>query len=254
MTRVVKIGGRAQGDPELPAAIAAAWQQQPGGLCVVHGGGDEVSTLQRALGLTPRFHDGRRVTAAEDIDVLRMALSGSANKRLVAALVGAGVQAIGLSGEDAALIGAGPIDERALGLVGAPERVNVALLWHLLDGGYLPVISPLARHRAAGAAQALNVNGDDAAAAIAVALAAEELLLVADVAGVLHEGEVVPALDVHQARRLIADGAATGGMIAKLHAALDALTGGVERVRIGDVAALHDPDRGTVLTHARSYA
>jgi acetylglutamate kinase len=248
-TRVVKIGGRAQGDPALPGAIAAACATAPGSLVVVHGGGDEVSALQQALGATPAFVGGRRVTSVADIELLRMALSGSANKRLVSALVSRGVAAVGLSGEDAALLTAAPLDPERLGCVGDPRQVNVALLRHLLDGGYLPVVSPLSRGESAMAdAVALNVNGDDAAAVIAAALEADELLLVADVAGVLVDGCVVPELPLLGAGQLIANGAASGGMVAKLEAALAALASGVARVRIGDVSAIHDSTRGTVVS------
>jgi acetylglutamate kinase len=254
-TRVIKIGGRSQSDPALPGAIAAACQAAPGSLVVVHGGGDEVSALQRALGATPAFVGGRRVTSAADIEVLRMALSGSANKRLVSALVSRGVAAVGLSGEDAALLTAAPLDPERLGCVGDPRQVNVALLQHLLDGGYLPVVSPLSRTEApAGDCVVLNVNGDDAAAVIAAGLEADELLLVADVAGVLVDGCVVSELGPVGAGQVIASGAARGGMVTKLEAALAALASGVARVRIGDVGAIHDSTRGTVVSRAAAFS
>jgi acetylglutamate kinase len=218
--KVIKIGGRAQTDSRLAHALASLWRASPSNLVVVHGGGDEVSALQRAAGVEPRFINGRRVTASEDIDRLRMALSGLANKRLVAALVAAGADALGLSGEDAALLSAVVADDGALGAVGTVRAVRVTVLRHLLAGGYLPVVSPLA--------SALNVNGDDAAAAIAVALGAEELLFVSDVPGVL-------------------PGAVTGGMHAKLSAAQSAAEGGVGRVRIGDLTMLANEDAGTTV-------
>ena len=254
-TRVIKIGGRPQSDSALPTNIAQLWNAGSAPLVIVHGGGDEVTTLQGALGLEAQFVGGRRVTSAEDIDVVRMALSGSANKRLVAALVSSGVRALGLSGEDASLLSATPVDPARLGYVGAPHRTNVELLWHLLDGGYVPVISPVSRNACAGAtsanslgdAVALNVNGDDAAASLAVALAAEELLLVADVPGVMSDGALIPQLQSQVARNLIAAGTAAGGMRAKLEAALRAIEGGVERVRIGDITAITDSTRGTLL-------
>ena len=254
-TRVLKVGGRPQSDPRLALRIAQLWNSAACPLVIVHGGGDEVTTLQSALGVESQFIGGRRVTSARDIDVVRMALSGSANKRLVATLVGHGVRALGLSGEDAGLLTATPVDVERFGYVGVPHRANVQLLWHLLDGGFLPVVSPVSRNACAGAtssdslgdADALNVNGDDAAAAIAVALAADELLLIADVGGVMSDGAVIPRLRVPVARELIAGGTASGGMRAKLEAALTALAGGVERVRIGDIAAIDDATRGTVL-------
>lgn len=254
-TRVLKIGGRPQSDPELVSRIAQLWNGAACPLVIVHGGGDEVTTLQTALGVEAQFIGGRRVTSAEDIDVVRMALSGSANKRLVSSLVSRGVRALGLSGEDAALLTATPVDAERLGYVGAPHRANVQLLWHLLDGGFLPVVSPVSRNACVGAtnpgslgnAAALNVNGDDAAAAIAVALAADELLLIADVPGVMSDGAVIPRLRASGARELIAAGTAVGGMRAKLEAAMTALAGGVVRVRIGDIAAIDDAARGTAL-------
>ena len=247
MTRVIKVGGRPQSDPLLPTALAAGWSRSNGGVVLVHGGGDEVTALQRAFGVSSSFVDGRRVTTAEDIDLVRMALSGSANKRLVASLVATGINAVGFSGEDAALIAATPMDAMRLGHVGVPGHVNVAFLRHLLSGGYLPVISPVSSDGSGELGGALNVNGDDAAAAIAVALGAAELLLVADVEGVMHRGRVLPSLSPADARELIADGTAAGGMRAKLQAGLTALEGGVSMVRISDVAAIADSARGTCL-------
>lgn len=247
MTRVIKIGGRPQADPSLAATVAAGWTQTNGGLVLVHGGGDEVSTLQAALGGSTQFVNGRRVTTEKDIELVRMALSGSANKRLVSTLVQKGVNAVGLSGEDAALIAASPMDAEHLGFVGEPTTVNVAFLRHLLSGGYMPVISPVSRDGTGQLGAALNVNGDDAAAAIAVALGAAELLLVADVAGVMRDGVVIPAMTPQDARQLVADGVVVGGMQAKLQAGLKALSGGVPCVRISDLAAIADPSRGTIL-------
>ncbi len=250
MTRVIKVGGRPQGDPALATTLAAGWTRENGGMVLVHGGGDEVTALQRALGTTSSFVGGRRVTTAEDIELVRMALSGSANKRLVSTLVEQGISAVGLSGEDASLISARPMDAQTLGHVGVPSRINVAFLRHLLSGGYLPVISPVSRNGSDELGAALNVNGDDAAAAIAVALGAAELLLVADVPGVLRDGYVIPELSVEEARVLISDGTAQGGMQAKLHAALTAVDGGVQQVRISDILAIDDLTRGTVLRRA----
>lgn len=218
--KVIKIGGRAQNDSHLAHVLAAEWRSAPGDLVIVHGGGDEVSALQRAAGVEPTFVNGKRVTAPEDIDRLRMALSGLANKRLVSALVAAGADAFGLSGEDASFLSAIVAEDGALGAVGTVRAVRVTVLRHLLNGGYLPVVSPLA--------SGLNINGDDAASAIAVALEAEELLFVSDVPGVL-------------------PGGVTGGMHAKLAAAQGAADGGVGRVRIGNLTMLADEAVGTTV-------
>jgi acetylglutamate kinase len=252
MTRVIKVGGRPQLDPTLIGALGAAHRAMPGALVVVHGGGDEVGALQRLYGVEAQFLGGRRVTSALDLEIVRMALSGSANKRLVAAMVGAGMPAVGLSGEDAGLLRATPIDEDRYGYAGLPARVDTALLQLLLGGGFLPVVSPVSRGDEGSASVTLNVNGDDAAAALAAALGAEELLLVSDVEGVRVQGEAVASLSEDDARRLVATGEAAGGMGAKLQAALSALECGVERVRISDIAAIRSPERGTVLTRVGS--
>jgi len=244
MTRVIKIGGRAQADPSLASAIRAATTADP--VVVVHGGGDEVSALQRRLGVTPKFSGGRRVTTRDDLELVQMVLSGSANKRLVAALVGAQVRAVGISGEDDGLLRARATSRETLGEVGAPTRVDARLLELLIGSGVVPVISPLARDEDTG--MPLNVNGDDAAAAIAIALGAEELVLVADVPGVIADGVVLPDVDVEQAVALIDNGTARDGMAAKLHAARRAVELGVARVRIGNIDAIRSATAGTAIT------
>jgi len=249
VTRVVKLGGRVQTDPALPVVLAASWAASAS-LVVVHGGGDEVSALQKAFGRVSQFVDGKRVTAVEDLDLLRMALSGNANQRLVAAMVGAGIPAVGISGEDAGMLQAVAESRSTMGEVGTPCDVNATLMHHLLAGGFCPVVSPLARDRDSGGSGVLNVNGDDAAAAIAVALQARELLLVSDVDGVLVNGVAMMQLDADGARDLMRSGVARGGMAAKLEAALGALARGVARVRIGAVSALGDETRGTIITLA----
>ena len=169
MMRVVKIGGRAQSDPFLTTTLREAWDTEPGELCVVHGGGDEMSAMQRALGREAAFVGGRRVTSEGDLELLRMVLSGVVNKRLVNALVAAGLPAVGISGEDGALIGAELIDAVSLGFAGQPVLVKAGLLRTLLKARYLPVISPVGYNASSPKGGPLNVNGDDAAAAIAVA-------------------------------------------------------------------------------------
>jgi acetylglutamate kinase len=252
MTRVIKVGGRPQMDPGLPIALAAAHWAAPGSLVVVHGGGDEVSTLQRLYGVQAQFVGGRRVTSALDLEIIRMALSGSANKRLVSSLTDEGVAAVGLSGEDGRLLTADPLDPARFGHVGTPSGVNTELLQQLLSAGYLPVLSPVSRSTDRAMGATLNVNGDDAAAAIAAAIEADELLLVSDVAGVLLDAQPVASIGPEDAHRLIENGTARGGMAAKLQAALSALDGGVHRVRISDIAAIADATRGTVLTREGS--
>jgi acetylglutamate kinase len=133
--------------------------------------------------------------------------------------------------------------------------INVSLLNALMSANYLPVISPVGYNSSSGVGGLLNVNGDDAAAAIAVGLGAKELLLIADVEGVRGEnGEVVSSLNPESAAELIESGTAKGGMAAKLESALTAVGAGVARVRISDLAALSEEDRGTYITASQSVA
>jgi acetylglutamate kinase len=255
--RVIKIGGRAQNEDRLFKAICDAWIAAPGTLCVVHGGGDEVSALQRAMGREAVFLGGRRVTSQGDLELLRMVLSGVVNKKLVSRFQSMGVPALGLSGEDGGLIEADIIDAPTLGYAGKPVGVNAGLLRTILDAGYMPVISPVSycASNARNSSRALNVNGDDAATAIAVALEAEELLLVADVKGVRTQtGDFAQSLNGEQARELIDTGIAVGGMAAKLESATNALAAGVERVRICDPEGISDHQKGTYFTQSAGIA
>ena len=255
MKRVLKIGGRAQNDPSLMQVIHEAWKASPGALCVIHGGGDEVSAMQRALGREAAFVGGRRVTAQSDLELLRMVLSGVVNKRLVSGLVAADVPAIGMSGEDGALIGAEFIDRAVLGYAGRPVSINKDLLLALMRARYLPVISPVAFNTESGVGGALNVNGDDAAAAIAAAIGATELMYIVDVEGVLDgDDQVVGNLTLEQAREMIANGTAAAGMAAKLESAEAALTNGVGSVRICPLRGVTDTQCGTFLTQSQSVA
>jgi len=243
---VVKLGGRTQSDPALPATLAALFTSSRGQLVIVHGGGDQISALQRMRGEEPVFVGGRRVTTDTALELVRMVLSGLANKQLVSALTAAGAPAVGISGEDANLLRAEPIDVETFGHSGTPTSVEPKLVQTLLAAGYLPVISPVAANVDQTIGGALNVNGDDAAAGIAAALGASELFLLADVSGVLdRDKQLVTSLTLADARALVASGVAAGGMAAKLDACAQALVGGVGRVRIGDLVALTEPTAGT---------
>lgn len=247
--RVFKFGGRAQGAAELPARIASAAKIADDSVVVVHGGGDEVSTMQRRLGMEPQFVGGRRVTSEADLDVVRMLLSGTVNKRIVAQLLSAGTRAVGISGEDAGLLTA-RVTDSTFGRVGRDVEADVSILRDLIGAGWLPVVSPLARDRDSATGAGLNVNGDDAATALAVALKADELCFVADVEGVLENGARIPRLDSTSIRDLAARGVVQGGMLAKLEAAVAAIDAGVGVVRIGTLDAIRDPHAGTAIVSA----
>ncbi|SOD03071.1 N-acetylglutamate kinase [bacterium JGI 053] len=238
---VLKVGGNEVDEPAWVARFARAVADRGGRLVVVHGGGKEVTALQRRLGAEPEWRDGLRVTSDEAMRVVAMVLSGVVNKRLAAALVTAGVDAVGISGEDGGLLRARLAAGGSMGRTGEVEAVRADLLHVFLSHGVVPVVSPVSRG-ADGAA--LNVNADDAAAAVAAALGAAELLFVSNVAGVLEGGDVLEGVDADEVEALIADGTAQGGMAPKLRAAARA-AGEVGRVRIGGLEMLVNPGAGT---------
>lgn len=245
--KVIKLGGRIQSDPALVSGLVDLWTREPGSFCVVHGGGDEISSLQRALGREPSFVNGRRITTDDDVDLVRMILSGSANKRLVSSLNAAGVESVGISGEDGGVVVAEPIDVEKFGRSGKPVSADTRLIRLLLDASFLPVISPVAAS-SSSTRDALNVNGDDAAAVIASALNAE-LWLLADVAGVMNDNrQVIDELDQASVDTLVAAGTVNSGMRAKLEAGFAALNAGASKVRIAGLDALSGRESGTLLS------
>ncbi|MDB4951553.1 MAG: argB [Gemmatimonadetes bacterium] len=237
---VIKVGGNEVDDREWVARLAVAVRKR-GPAVIVHGGGKEVTELQRALGAEPEWRDGLRVTTPEAMRAVSMVLSGLVNKRLVSALVGAGVDALGVSGEDAGLLRAIVARDGALGRTGKIAEVRAELLRVWLRMGLTPVISPVSR---GPDGEPLNVNADDAAAAVASALRAEELLFVSNVPGVLVDGRTRGGVDGDEVEEMVAAGVATGGMAPKLRAAARAAHG-VGSVRIGDLQMLRDADAGT---------
>jgi acetylglutamate kinase len=231
---VVKVGGNELEDAAWVAALATAVASLPGAKVLVHGGGREVSALQRRLGMEPEWRDGLRLTTPEALRATRMVLSGEVNKRLVGALRVAGADALGISGEDGGLLRARLAAGGTLGRVGEVEEVRYGVLLRLLDAGFTPVVSPLA---AGPDGEPLNLNADAAAAAIAAALGAAALCLVSNVPGLLQGGVVVADVGAEQVERWIGSGVAQGGMVPKLRAAAAAAPS-VGEVRIGDLSLL----------------
>jgi acetylglutamate kinase len=242
--RVVKIGGNELDQPGWVDACARALKSA-GPVVVVHGGGQAVSALSRRLGLPVEQRDGLRITTPEIAEVVEMVLGGPMNRLLVTALRTAGLDAIGLSGVDGGLLTA---RRRAgeLGEVGEIVNVRTSLLHSLLLAGLTPVVAPVAPADS-GPVRPLNVNADQAAAAVAAALDAEELLFISNVPGVAVDGVAQPTLAVAEIEPLIELGVATGGMAAKLRAAAQALEAGVRAVRIGDLEMLEHATAGTRL-------
>jgi acetylglutamate kinase len=249
--RVVKIGGAALADPTWLSAFAQAAASARSPLVIVHGGGPDITALSDRLGIEVSWHEGRRVTGAEALDAAAMVLNGRVNRNIVAALQAAGVDALGLSGVDGALLRADLIENGALGRVGRVTSVRVELLHRLLAAGHTVVISPISL---AADGDALNVNADDAAAAVAAALHATELIFLTDVPGVRDAAGIRQWLDAGEATDLVRTGVACGGMGVKLSAGVIALGSGVPAVRIGDTSVLFDGTAGTLLCAAAPAA
>lgn len=231
MKVLVKLGGSlldaAESRNNLAAQIAAAAGRHQ--VAVVHGGGKQMTRYLAERGIESRFVGGLRVTGPETIDAVLKVFAGTVNHELVASLNRAGARAVGLSGIDGLLAEAEPMDP-ALGAVGRVVRSNAALLDLLAGSGYLPVVACVAGDRSGNI---YNVNADQMAVACAAAFGAAQIVFLTDVEGVRDgEGRVRAALSAEESRGLIADGVATGGMQAKLEAALAALGGGVPAVRI----------------------
>jgi acetylglutamate kinase len=244
--QVIKVGGAALNDAEwLHRFAEAAAVPVPGvARVLVHGGGPEISALAAQMGLTTEWHEGRRITSEPLLDVTSMVLTGRINKRIVRALRGYGVDAIGLSGEDGGLVQGELAARGELGRVGEVVRVRSDLIRTLLELRLMPVLSPVSLGEDGGA---LNINADEVATSIAAELKADELLFLTDVEGVRVHGARAESLTVSAARQLIADQVATGGMALKLRAAVQALQAGVSRVRVGPLEMLWDVNAGTVV-------
>jgi acetylglutamate kinase len=240
--KVVKVGGNELDRPGWMEACARALQRAAP-LVVVHGGGKAVDAVSRRLGLPVEKRDGLRVTTAEVAAAVEMTLTGAVSRGLVSALRRAGLDAVGLAGVDGGLFRA-RVGPGELGYVGEIVAVRTALLESLLLAGFTPVIAPLAPPED-GDMVPLNINADYAAAAVAAALGAGELLFVSDVSGVEVDGVTQPVMAVSELDALVARGGATNGMIAKLRAAARALDGGARAVRIGDLRVLTDATAGT---------
>jgi len=240
--RVYKLGGPALEDAELLPALAEELRRARGRVLVVHGGGRHVERELKARGLESRFVGGRRETSAEAMEVVEMVLSGVVNKGLAAGLTEAGLPAIGLSGRDAGLLRARV--QPGLGRVGRPEAVDARVLEAAWGAGLVPVVSPVSQGVDGGA---LNVNADEAALALAVALRADALVYLSDVDGVRLDARPVASLSADEVRHHVAQGAITGGMAMKVDTALQAVAAGVPEVIVAGKARLVGGFPGTRL-------
>jgi acetylglutamate kinase len=236
--KVIKLGGSLLDDATRRAAalqkIVSRWNAGED-LVLVHGGGKHIDAALAKLGIAKRTHAGLRITDDETLKIVVSVLGGTVNKMLVSELTQLGIRAAGFSGCDGATLLAekhADIDGVDLGHVGHVIGSNRSLVNALITAGTMPVISSIA----IGVDGALfNVNADNAAAAIAVAHGAKELLFFTDVPGLLdHDGIVVPHLTTKGVEEMLASPAVSGGMKPKLHAALHALTSGVRAISIGE--------------------
>ncbi len=246
-TIVIKYGGHAMGAEELAKAFArdiVLLEQTAINPVVVHGGGPQIATMLKRLGIQSEFAAGLRITDAATIEIVEMVLAGSINKQLVGYINEAGGKAVGLCGKDGNMVMASKatrtmVDpdshiERVvdLGFVGEPDKVDLTLLNQLIGYELIPVLAPLATSKTG---QTFNVNADTFAGAVAGALKAKRLLLLTDVPGVLDKSKkLIPELSVKDARKLIADGTISGGMIPKVETCIYALEQGVQGVVIID--------------------
>jgi acetylglutamate kinase len=244
---VVKYGGNAMTSPELQAAFAEdVMFLRYAGLkpVIVHGGGPQITEHLNRLGIESEFRGGLRVTTPEMISVVRMVLTGHVNAEIVNLLNDHGSFAIGLSGEDAslltaerrgALVDGEPVD---LGQVGDVVDVDPSAILALIDAGRIPVLATVARGRDG---LTYNVNADTAAAAVAVGLGAEKLIVLTDVEGLYadwpHSTEIISEIDTEQLAALLP--MLESGMVPKMEACLRAVEGGVPRAHILDGRVPH---------------
>ena len=259
-TVVVKYGGNAMISEELRQAVISdliLLSLVGVRVVVVHGGGPEISEQLRRLGHESKFVDGLRYTDEETMEVVQQVLCGKVNKDLASLINGQGGRAIGLCGMDADLFQAVRLAER-YGLVGSIQKVVPDVVEDALRGGYIPVVSTVAR--GTDGPTAYNVNADTAAAKLAIAMRAEKLLLLTDVRGLLTDPEdeatLIPHARASEVPGLVKDGVIRGGMIPKIDCAVEAVRSGVRSTVILDgriphsilIELLSDAGVGTMIT------
>jgi acetylglutamate kinase len=251
-TFVIKYGGHAMGDPEMARSFAedVVLLKMVGiNPVVVHGGGPQIGSMLKRLGVESRFVDGLRVTDAETAHIAEMVLAGSINKEIVGWIGQAGGRAVGISGKDARLVVAEKVgrDEADpnqgierhvdLGFVGEPRTIDTTILNTLSSSGFIPVVAPIG---IGNDGHTYNINADTMAGAIAGALGASRLFLLTDVAGVLDKDKrILSDLVPGDVERLKADGTISGGMIPKMETCVHAIEAGVDAAVILDGRIRH---------------
>ena len=238
-TVVIKYGGNAMVNEALKDAVMndlVTLTLLGVRVVLVHGGGPDIDRMLKLVGVESRFVDGLRVTDDATMEVVQQVLAGKVNKDLVAKLRGRGV---GLCGIDGQMIHCGPLDER-LGRVGVISSVDTTLIKNLLDLQYIPVIATVGMDDAGGA---YNINADTAAARIAIALGAQKLVSMTDIAGLLRNKEddatLIQEVEIGEIEALKNEGILSGGMIPKVEGMADAIRQGVHEAVILDGRILH---------------
>jgi len=251
-TFVIKFGGHAMGDDKLADLFAqdVVLLKHVGiNPVVVHGGGPQIGEMLGRLRIKSSFVDGLRVTDSATVEIVEMVLAGSINKQVVTAINGAGGCAVGLSGKDAKLIRARPLRRTLkdpdsqiekvldLGFVGDPSHVDPTVLDKFADADIIPVIAPIGLGEKG---QTYNINADTAAGAIASALSAAKLIMMTDVEGLMDDsGQLVPRLTTAEAKKMLAGGSISGGMIPKVETCINAIQGDTEATHILDGRVPH---------------
>jgi acetylglutamate kinase len=233
---IVKVSGHELDDPAYLSEFAQVIKGLNIPVVVVHGGGAEISAMQKTMGIEPRYQDGVRITDEASLKVVEMVLCGTVNKRLVRFLLAAGVDAQGMSGVDRGLVRAEKMQHptQDMGFTGSITAVRGVVLTELLSAGVTPVVAPVCL----GADSALNVNADHVAGAIAASISASRVVFLTNVRGVLVNDQLAPVLTPGRTQELIADGTIFGGMIPKVQTALHALERGVSQAVITDLKGL----------------
>ena len=236
---VIKLGGHAMTDLAAMKSFArdiVLMKQCNVNPIIVHGGGPMINSALGKLNITSTFHEGKRITTEEIMEVVEMVLSGKVNKSIVSALNEQGGKAVGLSGKDSSLIYCEQ-DTPELGCVGKIMEINPEVLNSFIDSDFIPVVAPIGY---GNNSKTYNINGDTVAGALASSLNADRLLLLTDVDGVKSsEGKLIPQLDSTEARKLIKDGVIFEGMIPKVNTSLDAIETGVRAAVIIDGRVEH---------------
>ena len=232
---VIKFGGHAMdSDPIWMQEISARWSAGER-FVIVHGGGPQIDKQLKIEGVASDFQGGFRITTPEVMKVVESVLTGSVLRSVVRSLIQAGLPAVGITGSDAGLLKVSLKDNGALGLVGQVDAVKPQLLKHLLEGGFLPVVAPVAN---ASDGKALNVNADLAAGAIAGSLRADEVIFMTDVAGIYRNwpdtSSLIDEISINELSAINFE----GGMIPKVSAVIGAIKSGAQSARVIDGKSL----------------